>query len=191
MSFNLISNENEVFRSYAFWSGVLILKLLGMSLLTARQRFANKVPKLLLFKYNYVIIADFCFYSHLQIQKILNYKKLKLNLMTKMLNVSEGKNKSFLFDFFKIVLNTFLNFRAHRNDLENIIPLIFAGFFFVQTNPQAAFAINLFRAAAIFRIAHTIVYAVHVLPQPSRAIAFFVPLVITGYMAVKSLIYFL
>lgn len=85
----------------------------------------------------------------------------------------------------------FLVYRAHRNDLENIIPLIFAGFFYVLTNPPAAFAIVLFRAAAIFRIVHTIVYAVYVLPQPSRAIAFFVPLVITGYMTVKSLMYFL
>lgn len=81
--------------------------------------------------------------------------------------------------------------RAHLNDLENVLPLAFAGFFYVMTNPPVAMALSLFRAAALFRIVHTVVYAVYPLPQPSRAIAFFVPLVITGFMAVKSIMYFL
>lgn len=39
----LISYENDVFRTYAFWVAVLVVKMLGMSLLTAIQRFKNKV----------------------------------------------------------------------------------------------------------------------------------------------------
>lgn len=76
------------------------------------------------------------------------------------------------------------------NDLENVLPLVISGFFYVLTNPPVALAISLFRAAALFRIVHTVIYAVYPLPQPSRAIAFFVPLVITGFMAVKSILYF-
>lgn len=39
----LISYDNDVFRTYAFWVAVLVVKMLGMSLLTAIQRFKNKV----------------------------------------------------------------------------------------------------------------------------------------------------
>lgn len=34
---------NPVFRSYAFWSVVLVLKMMAMSVLTAMQRVKNKV----------------------------------------------------------------------------------------------------------------------------------------------------
>lgn len=59
------------------------------------------------------------------------------------------------------------------------------GFGYVLTNPAAWLAILLFRAAAAARILHTFVYAVYVLPQPARALAFFVPFFISLYMAVK------
>lgn len=42
---DLISADNEVFASYAFWTGVLIVKMLAMSLLTGVARFRNKVHK--------------------------------------------------------------------------------------------------------------------------------------------------
>lgn len=40
---SLISSENEVFRTYAFWSAVLVIKMLIMSLLTGMNRHKNKV----------------------------------------------------------------------------------------------------------------------------------------------------
>lgn len=43
---NLIDLKNPVFSSYVLWSSVLVLKMLGMSLLTAVQRFKNKVSYL-------------------------------------------------------------------------------------------------------------------------------------------------
>lgn len=43
MSLDLISNDNEAFRGYAFWVGILILKTLAMSILTAMKRMKNKV----------------------------------------------------------------------------------------------------------------------------------------------------
>lgn len=82
-------------------------------------------------------------------------------------------------------------FSAHRNDLENVLPFVLAGFFYVLINPNTFIAVNLFRASAIARIVHTFVYAVVPLPQPARALAFFVPLVATAYMSISSILYFL
>lgn len=78
--------------------------------------------------------------------------------------------------------------RAHRNDLENIVPFFVIGLLYTLTNPSAFLAINLFRAVGIARIAHTLVYAVVVVPQPARALAFFVALLATVYMALQVVI---
>lgn len=43
MSLDLLSLNNPVFKSYTFWAGVLVIKMLAMSLLTAVQRFKTKV----------------------------------------------------------------------------------------------------------------------------------------------------
>lgn len=80
--------------------------------------------------------------------------------------------------------------RAHRNDLENIIPFALLGLLYVLTNPSAFLAINLIRAGAIARIVHTLVYAVVVIPQPARALAFFVTYGIAIYMGIQSFFYF-
>ncbi|BES92184.1 unnamed protein product [Nesidiocoris tenuis] len=77
--------------------------------------------------------------------------------------------------------------RAHQNDLENITVYMVAAFGFVLTNPSPWLAINLFRAFTFARIAHTLVYAVVVVPQPARAIAFFVGTSVTIYMVAVSL----
>lgn len=80
--------------------------------------------------------------------------------------------------------------RGHLNDLENVIPFLITGLLYVLTNPAAGLATLLFRIAAISRIAHTIVYAVVVVPQPARAVAFFVQYLINGYMAYHAMMYF-
>lgn len=43
---SLISTENEIFKTYAFWTAVLVLKMLLMSLLTGMNRHKNKVSNL-------------------------------------------------------------------------------------------------------------------------------------------------
>lgn len=80
--------------------------------------------------------------------------------------------------------------RAHRNDLENVLPYLIMSFVYVLSNPVPVVAVNLFRVVFGCRVFHTIVYAIFVLPQPSRAIGWFVPYVITIYMAVQSAIVF-
>ena len=42
---DLLSFDNEVFKSYMFWSAVLVLKMLAMSMLTGLQRFKTHVSK--------------------------------------------------------------------------------------------------------------------------------------------------
>lgn len=41
----LLDLSNPVFSSYVLWSSILVLKMLAMSVLTAVQRFKNKVSR--------------------------------------------------------------------------------------------------------------------------------------------------
>lgn len=81
-------------------------------------------------------------------------------------------------------------YRAHRNDLEAIVPYLIISFIYVLTDPRPAVAINLFRVCVGSRIVHTFVYAIYVLPQPARMLSFFIPFGITWYMAIQSAIVF-
>lgn len=75
--------------------------------------------------------------------------------------------------------------------MENILPYLSVGLFYVMTDPPAMVATILFKVATVSRIIHTIVYAIIVVPQPARAIAFFIQWAITIYMAIASIIYFI
>ncbi|CAK1599859.1 unnamed protein product [Parnassius mnemosyne] len=75
--------------------------------------------------------------------------------------------------------------RAHLNDLENIPAFWILGALYLTTAPAAAWATFLFRVYTASRIIHTIVYAVKPMPQPSRAIAYFIPYLIMWYMGIK------
>uniref|UniRef100_A0A182LW85 Microsomal glutathione S-transferase 1 n=1 Tax=Anopheles culicifacies TaxID=139723 RepID=A0A182LW85_9DIPT len=81
--------------------------------------------------------------------------------------------------------------RAHRNDLENILPFFTIGLLYMLTNPEPFIAINLFRAVAVARIIHTLVYAVVVIPQPARGLSWGIAYGATAYMAVKTALFFL
>ncbi|XP_055909855.1 microsomal glutathione S-transferase 1-like [Eupeodes corollae] len=77
--------------------------------------------------------------------------------------------------------------RAHRNDMENIFVFFLVGLLYVLTNPSSFLANNLFRAVGIGRIVHTVVYVMAV-PQPARGLAWFIPYLATGYMALQVMI---
>lgn len=81
--------------------------------------------------------------------------------------------------------------RAHLNDLENIPAFWVLGALYVTTNPAHAWATLLFRIYTAGRVLHTLVYAVKPLPQPSRALAYFVPYVIMWYMGIQVILYYL
>lgn len=80
--------------------------------------------------------------------------------------------------------------RAHRNDLENIPIYFVAAWCYLMTNPSTTFAIMLMRLFTISRVVHTFVYAVYVVPQPARGLAFFSGYFITGFMAIASMYHF-
>ncbi|XP_030386657.1 microsomal glutathione S-transferase 1 isoform X1 [Scaptodrosophila lebanonensis] len=139
----LLNLNNVVFRTYVFWTGVLVLKMFAMSALTAVKRFKTKT------------FAN---------PEDLMSPKLKVKFDDP--DVERVR-------------------RAHRNDLENILPFFIIGLLYTLTNPSTFLAVNLFRAVGISRIVHTLVYAVVVVPQPARALAFFVALGSTAYMALQ------
>ena len=76
------------------------------------------------------------------------------------------------------------------NDLENILPFFVIGYLYILTNPAAATATLLYKVFAGARIVHTFVYAITPMPQPSRALAWFVGFLIEVYMAVSVIAYF-
>lgn len=80
--------------------------------------------------------------------------------------------------------------RAHLNDMENILPFLSIGLFYVLTDPNPLVATNLFRVATVARFLHTFVYTIYVIPQPARGICFGVHFSITLFMAVWCIIYF-
>ena len=81
--------------------------------------------------------------------------------------------------------------RAHLNDMENILPYIMVAFLYVLTEPNFYTATILFRVATIVRIIHTIVYALHPIRQPARALMFFTHYFIMIYMIIATIVHFL
>eukprot|EP00093_Oithona_nana_P001303 01303.XXX_1659_843_1 [CDS] Oithona nana genome sequencing. len=63
--------------------------------------------------------------------------------------------------------------RCHLNDLENVLPFVLLGGLYITTNPVLSTAKLVFRTFVAARFLHTFVY-VFAVPQPSRALAFFV-----------------
>lgn len=74
--------------------------------------------------------------------------------------------------------------------MENILPYLTIGLFYVMTDPQPLVSTILIKTATIARFLHTFVYAIYVIPQPARALAFAVHFTITLYMAFMTFIYF-
>ncbi|ODN05822.1 Microsomal glutathione S-transferase 1 [Orchesella cincta] len=140
---------DSVFQSFAFFSAILVVKMLLMSLLTARQRFSKKV--------------------FANPEDVAHDKKAKVEYGD--VDVERVR-------------------RAHQNDLENILPFFVIGLLYCFTHPDPGTANLLFKIVAGGRILHTLVYAVFVIPQPARFLAFAAGLGPTLYMAVKVLMYF-
>ncbi|XP_065363097.1 microsomal glutathione S-transferase 1 isoform X3 [Calliphora vicina] len=139
--FSMLNLDNPVFCCFLFWTSVLVIKMLLMSLLTALQRFRFKVfPN-----------QEDLFFDNIVVQ----------------------------FDDPHVERVR----RAHRNDMENILPYFTMCLMYICTDPSPAIACNLFRVASIARIIHTLVYAFYPVPQPSRVLSWGLMFVITLYMA--------
>uniref|UniRef100_A0A336M143 Microsomal glutathione S-transferase 1 n=1 Tax=Culicoides sonorensis TaxID=179676 RepID=A0A336M143_CULSO len=146
------SNEilnSESFKCYAFWSGILVLKMVFMSVLTGLQRFRKKA------------------FSNPEDLILINQAQIKFDDD----DVERAR-------------------RAHRNDLETILPFLIIGYLYVLTKPNETAACYLFRIAGICRLIHTLVYSIIVVRQPARGIAFWGTTGIMIYMAVVVMVHF-
>ncbi|KAF7278541.1 hypothetical protein GWI33_008245 [Rhynchophorus ferrugineus] len=78
--------------------------------------------------------------------------------------------------------------RAFQNDLENIPAFLFIGLVYLFV-PAPNWLIHLlYYTYLLARIGHSIVYAVYILPQPSRGICFGLSFIIVLYMSLHVLI---
>ncbi|XP_075210913.1 microsomal glutathione S-transferase 1-like [Lycorma delicatula] len=79
--------------------------------------------------------------------------------------------------------------RAHQNDLENFPIFFMSGIIFILADPNAVFALMMFRFYAIARIVHTVAYCcLHV--RSVRSISFFIGVLINLIMIITALITF-
>jgi uncharacterized MAPEG superfamily protein len=79
--------------------------------------------------------------------------------------------------------------RAHQNDLENILPFFLIGGIYVLTGPSPTTAWWLLTTFTVFRVLHTVVYALGL--QPWRTIFFEganIPNLIMAVMALLALL---
>ena len=76
--------------------------------------------------------------------------------------------------------------RAHRNDLENILPYFGVGLLYALTNPSITSARVFFIGYTVARVLHSICYLASL--QPWRTIAFMVAQVMMIVMAVMTLL---
>ena len=77
--------------------------------------------------------------------------------------------------------------RCHLNDLENVLPFVLVGLLYCSTSPDEFTALLHFRIFTAARLLHMVAYLVP-LPQPSRALGFFVGYVTTFSMAFRAAI---
>merc|ERR1711963_1091914 len=132
---------------FAFYAGIVTIKMMVMSFLTARQRF-------------------------------------KVGVSTSPEDATMQGHKAGVHEDVERVR------RAHLNDMENVLPFLILGFLYMFTNPAYATALLCYRLFVGARIVHTIVYLL-VIPQPSRALAFFVNVGVNIFMAYKIIVTFM
>lgn len=159
------SFSNPVFASFASYSSMVLLKMLGMSTYTIIQRFRTG---------NFSTSEDDL------------YKRMSNRIG--LLGINSGMKPN-LVDRAR---------NNHLNDLENILPFVLVGLFYVGTRPKFDYAFWHFRIFLLSRLLHTIAYQVlrifiHTsivilislevpLPQPTRTIAW-----LLGYSSVISM----
>nr|AVT42179.1 microsomal glutathione S-transferase 4 [Lissorhoptrus oryzophilus] len=79
--------------------------------------------------------------------------------------------------------------RAFQNDLENIPAFLVIGLLYLWVSSPDWAVHTLYYLFFLARLGHTLVYAVYVVPQPSRAICFFLGFLILEYMCCHVVVY--
>jgi len=76
--------------------------------------------------------------------------------------------------------------RAHRNDLENILPYFGVGLLYALTNPSPAAAKTYFLGYTVARVLHSVFYLLSL--QPWRTVAFAVGQILMVLMLLRTLV---
>jgi len=76
--------------------------------------------------------------------------------------------------------------RAHRNDLENVLPFMLLAVLYCATGPDAATALLHFKIFFYARVAHSVVYVLAL--QPWRALCWMVGMVVCLSMVYSTLV---
>merc|ERR1712025_765064 len=139
--------DKELFGAFAFYAGIVTIKMMVMSFLTARQRF-------------------------------------KVGVFTSPEDATMQGHKAGVHGDVERVR------RCHQNDIENILPFLILGFLYMFTNPAYSTALFVYRLFVGARLLHTFVY-LFVIPQPARALTFFVNLFVNIYMAYRIIVTFM
>ncbi|CAI9562839.1 unnamed protein product [Staurois parvus] len=137
--------DSEVFRAFATYVAVVLLKMMLMSVFTSYYRITRKV---------FANPEDAAAHA-------------KGGDLKKFIRTDESVERVR---------------RCHLNDIENIIPFVGLGLVYVLSNPELSTALLHFRIFAGSRILHTISYLTP-LPQPSRALTFFIGFLVNASMA--------
>lgn len=132
--FDALSYDNVVFRGYITWGGLLIIKMLAMSMLTATHRMVKGVRYIKVSRCVTRFQGEF-----ITFQAFENPEDAGASGELKKDNTVERVR------------------RAHLNDLENIPAFLIAAFFYVMSEPQPDVGFWLIRVAVVARILHTIV----------------------------------
>ncbi|CAG9803738.1 unnamed protein product [Chironomus riparius] len=145
---DVLNANNATFCIFITWSGILLIKVMLMTIVTVYHRFKN--------------------------------------------NASMNPEDVFWNKNFEVKINDDVERvrRAHLNDLENVVPFIIICFLFILSEPNEIFASWLIRIVGLSRIAHSIIYVCQV-QQPFRAICFYITYVISLYMILSSIVYFI
>nr|QST14973.1 mGST1-like protein 3 [Diaphanosoma celebensis] len=80
--------------------------------------------------------------------------------------------------------------RAHLNDLENIVPFLVLAFIYVSTSPSEGVALAAFRIFTFSRLLHTFVYAIVVVEQPARFLAFMGGMIVNLYLTLSIMAFY-
>lgn len=179
----LIIRDTELFKVFMLWGGgVVILKMLLMSLLTGLQRRRKKVFYLFNLKVNKLtLLSTFCTLITHKHYNIIWRCIIIILFLGQVISTEEDKvfYKNAVVVYDDPDVNRMR--RAHRNDMENIYAWLICTFLYLYCSPDPSTAGMLIRIFVICRILHTLVYAFYPVPQPTRAIIWWIGYVITIY----------
>lgn len=74
--------------------------------------------------------------------------------------------------------------RCHLNNLENIVPFVTIGLFYVLTEPDPWTAALCFRSFLVTRVVHNIAL-IQALPQPTRTFSYLAGVIILCFMSLS------